>query len=139
MNAKHLLLALAAIPSIASAQEVNPAYQHEIPDKVFEMGVPLVFIIMFFYTITAVLRIITENKTRQRLIDKGVSDEALKQMLVNGSTRMKTETRKWALVILFTGIGLFICKFLPFGYETFAVLCISISVGLLLSLISKKD
>jgi hypothetical protein len=138
MKTKHLTLLLTCSPLLALAQEQNPAYQHDIPDKVFELAIPLMIIILLFYTIISVFRIVTDNRTRQRLIDKGVSDEALKQMLLNGNKRLTLEALKWGLILGFTGIALLICHFIPFGYLTFAVLFIAIALGLLVfSFISK--
>ncbi len=137
MKTKHLTLLLSCSPLLAFAQEQNPAYQHAIPDKVFELGIPLVTIIIIFYSIISLFRIVTDNRTRQRLIDKGVSDEALKQMLLNGNKRIPLEALKWGLILGFTGLALIVCSFIPFGYLTFATLFLGIAAGLLLFSLKK--
>jgi hypothetical protein len=120
------------LPALVSEQDQNPAYQHAVPDRVFEIGVPLFVAVATIYALISIFKIITENITRQRLIDKGVSDDALKQMLLNGNKRMILEAKKWGLLIGFIGIGLFICRFITFGYTTFAVLALCIAVALFL-------
>jgi len=120
-------------PAISLAQDQTPPYNPYAENffKVFDSFIPVFLILAFLYAVVSIFRIKAENKIRQQLIDKGIPDDTLKQMLMNGNQRIRLETLKWGLIIGFTGIGLFICQYLSFGYITFAIIFISISLALL--------
>lgn len=131
MKVKTLLTGIVLSPLISAAQAQDPAYQHAVPDKAFEIAIPVLLILAILNALVSIFRIKAENKVRQQLIDKGVSDDNLKQMLLNGNQRIRLETLKWGLMIGCTGVGLFICQFLTFGFITFSILFISIGIALL--------
>jgi len=56
-----------------------------------------------FFAIVAVVKIVSDNTIRRRLIDKGLVDEKIKY-LYNGSSRAKVLSNlKWGIVLI--GIG----------------------------------
>lgn len=131
MKAKTVFLIIVVTPLISLAQPQDPAYQHTVPDKAFELSIPVLLILAFLHTVVSIFRIKAENKVRQQLIDKGISDDALKQMLLNGNERIRMGSLKWGLIIGCAGLGLFVCQFLTFGFITFSVLFISIAAGMI--------
>jgi hypothetical protein len=121
-------------PVILFAQDQTPPY-HTSTDKsfeIFELCIPVLLILAILYAVVSIFRIKAENKIRQQLIDKGIPDDTLKQMLMNGNQRIRLETLKWGLIIGCTGIGLYICQFFTFSFITFAILFVSISFALLI-------
>jgi len=56
-----------------------------------------------FFSVVAIVKIISDNTIRRRLIDKGLVDEKIK-FLYNGSSRTKALSNlKWGIVLI--GIG----------------------------------
>jgi hypothetical protein len=130
------LAAIAAIGILAPATSFaqTPPYD-PVATRSFEIlqFCVLVFIILaILFAVIAIIRIKAENKIRQQLIDKGIPDDALNQMMKNGNERIRQETLKWGIVMGCTGLGLVICNYFAFSLLTFAVLFVSVSVGLLI-------
>jgi hypothetical protein len=132
-------LAGAFFTSFAHSQDPNPAYQHRVPDRVFEMGIPLFIILSFLYVIVLVFKIISDNKMKNRLIEKGISEETIKLLVDNGRRKLSLEALKWALIIGFCGIGLFINQYITFGFTSFAILFMCIAAALLTFYFTTKD
>ena len=121
-------------PVISIAQDQTPPYDRSFTQsfEIFELCIPVLLILAGLYAVVSIFRIKAENKIRQQLIDKGIADDTLKQMLMNGSERIRLETLKWGLITGCTGVGLLICHFYPFSFITFAILFVSISSALLI-------
>jgi len=121
-------------PVFSFAQDQTPPYNPYTANffKVFDSFIPVFLILAFLYAVVTIFRIRAENKIRQQLIEKGIPDDTLKQMLMNGNQRIRLETLKWGLIIGFTGIGLCICQYFSFGYITFSIIFISISIALII-------
>lgn len=82
-----------------------------IPDKVFEIGLPLLFIFMLLNTIVSVLKNRAEHQLKLKMVDKGVSDEALTKIFKESNTIAKLQPLKWFLFSLAISISLFIIHF----------------------------
>ena len=48
-----------------------------VPDKVFEIGVPLLFLFLLLNVIVSVIKTRAANRLTERMIDKGISEDAL--------------------------------------------------------------
>ena len=66
------------------------------------------------------------------MIEKGMSNEFGTLLLQTEKISETTNSIKWFLILLSTGIGLFIAeKFLPLGIHSIAIMAVSISIGFL--------
>lgn len=89
--------------------------------------------IVMFITIGYVIKVLSDNVTKRKLIEKGVVDENIKYLYDQPGSRI-TATLKWGMVMI--GIGLAIIIAYLFGYDiedeiTFALLFIFAGLGLL--------
>jgi uncharacterized membrane protein YozB (DUF420 family) len=100
--------------------------------EVFQSCILVFIVLAVLFAVIAIFKIKAENKIRQQLIDKGIPDDTLNQMMKNGNERIRQETFKWGIITGCTGVGLIVCNYFAFGVLTFAVLFISISIGLLI-------
>jgi hypothetical protein len=125
--------------TLAYSQETNPAYQRRVPDRVFEMGIPLLVILAFLYVIVLIFRIMSDNKMKARLIEKGISEDTIKLLVENGRRKLSLEAFKWGLIIGFCGIGLFINQYIVFGFTSFAVLFMCNAAALITFYFTTKD
>ncbi len=55
----------------------DPHYDKVIPDKVFEIGIPLLIIYLITNAIINIMRIRAENRLKEKAFDKGISEETL--------------------------------------------------------------
>jgi uncharacterized membrane protein HdeD (DUF308 family) len=78
----------------------------------FEFLIP----IAFFVIVAVVIKIITDNRTRQKLIDKGMVDERTKYLFV-GSAPQSLTSLKWGMVLIAVGLALAIVNMFPLALE----------------------
>ena len=88
-----------------------------IPDKVFEFGIPLLFIFLVLNTIITILKNKAEHQLKLKLIETGVSEDALVKIFKESNAIAKLQPLKWFLFSFAIGISLLVihlCK----GYLT---------------------
>lgn len=127
-------LATFIVQSTLSAQGTFPIPHSGIPDKAIDIFIFLVLVLVPLYTLLLILKITADNKLRNRLMEKGMSEELIRAMMLNSKQKIRNEGLKWALLFGFTGIALAICNVINFGYLTFAILFIAIAFALLIYL-----
>lgn len=77
-----------------------------IPDKVLETAVPLLFILVVLNILVHVLRQRSENILKRKMIEAGISEEALIEMFHEGNVILRLQPLKWFLFLFATGLGL---------------------------------
>jgi hypothetical protein len=85
---------------------------------------------IFAVFIIVILKAILDFKLKSKMIEKGVSENAIIQMLQKFSKERKQDTAKWIAIFLSLGIGFFITHlFPPFGLHSLVIICFSLSLG----------
>lgn len=80
----------------------------------------------------SMLKKLLDHKLKNKIIEKGMSEELAGFLLQTEDKSEKNNSIKWFLILLSTGIGLLITEsFLPLGIHSIAIVAISISLGLL--------
>ncbi len=69
---------------------------------------PVMVTLIIFYFVAYIVRLSYENKTRQRLIEKGLSEEQIKSINFIGFAPEGPSSLKWGLVSTAVGLGLFL-------------------------------
>jgi hypothetical protein len=83
-----------------------------------ETLVPLGFFVAIAFIIVAVTRIISDGRTRRRLIESGASPELARAIAVAPDSDMGMRASlQWGLVVGAIGIALIIIHFLPFDVD----------------------
>lgn len=84
------------------------------------------FILIFFRTIL-------DHKLKQRMLEKGVSDDIAQSFLRTDSRDVRSQTMKWFIIFMSIGIGLVFVNVTqpPLGIHSVAILCFSIAFGYL--------
>ena len=77
-----------------------------IPDKVFEIGVPLLFLFLLLNVIVSVIKTRAANRLTEKMIDKGISEDTLIKIFKDQHAVTKLQTLKWFLFSLATAAGL---------------------------------
>lgn len=82
-----------------------------IPDKIFEMGVPLLFLFFVIQALLAFAKMRAENQLKQKMIEKGISEETLIEIFRESNAIARLQPLKWCLFATATGLALMIIHF----------------------------
>ena len=77
-----------------------------IPDRVFEFGIPLLFIFLLLNTLIAIIKNRAENQLKLKMIEKGISDETLVKIFKESNAIAKLQPLKWFLFSIATATAL---------------------------------
>ncbi len=98
-------------------------------DKAWEM-LPLV---VFFGVVAYVIKIILDNATRKKLIDKGMVDENVKYLYLDKPSSQTLSALKWGMVAIGIGIAIFVGQMVQYDLrEEVTIGCMFILGGLAL-------
>jgi len=82
--------------------------------------------------ILIIFRQILDHRLKNRMLEKGASDELATQFLRPDVKDVKKQTMKWFIIFLCIGAGfLFIDATQPIGLHSIAILCFCIALGYL--------
>jgi hypothetical protein len=70
-------------------------------------------LIVFLVVLVVIVKIIVENRTRHKLIDKGLVDENIKYLFPSKPKSQPLSSLKWGMVCMAIGIALFIGQIAP--------------------------
>jgi len=103
-----------------------------IDPDVYRVSVVILVIVIGLAFILTFLKNILEHRLKKKMLEKGISDDLVASILQKDSQSAKHISIKWFLVLLATGVGLFITKiFLPLGIHSVGIMAVSIAVAFL--------
>lgn len=79
----------------------------------FEILIP----ISLFYIVYLIIKTVSDNRLRQKLIDKGLVDEKVKYLFVKNSELQPMPSLKWGIVLIAIGVALFVNAIFPLLME----------------------
>jgi hypothetical protein len=99
----------------AFSQQVNHTLANDydldgnkiIPDKFFEIGVPFLFLFLLANVLVSFLKTKTENRLKEKAIDKGISEATLLALFTEDQRLNKMVYFKWFLVLTALALSLF--------------------------------
>jgi hypothetical protein len=107
-----------------------------IPDKVFEFGIPMLFLVLLLNTIVTVLKNRADHQLKLKMIEKGVSEESLILIFKESNAFLKLQPVKYLLLSLSLGISFIIIHFCKdylvnqSGYFALGIILILVSLAL---------
>lgn len=103
-----------------------------IDPDVYKIIVIIFLIVVFLSFFTTVLKNVLNHKLKKKMLEKDLSEESITALLEKDSENAKHTSVKWFLVLVATGIGLFISNlFLPLGIHSIGIMAICISSAFL--------
>jgi hypothetical protein len=78
-------------------------------DKMWEM-LPL---IVMFLVVPFIIKMLSDNKTRRKLIEKGLVDEKIKYLFMDKPKEYVSSSLKWGLVLIAVGLAVFVGQMAP--------------------------
>jgi hypothetical protein len=83
-----------------------------IPDKVFEVAVPLLILFLVMNTLVSILKHRADNQLKTKAIEKGISEDTLLKLFGSSEQILRMQPLKWFLLTFSIGISLVIIHFL---------------------------
>ncbi len=78
-------------------------------DKMWEM-LPL---IVMFLVVPVIIKMLSDNKTRRKLIEKGLVDEKVKYLFMDKPKEFVSSSLKWGMVLIAIGLAVFVGQMAP--------------------------
>jgi hypothetical protein len=109
-----------------------------IPDKVFEIGLPLFFLFLLLNTIVSVMKNRAANRLTEKMIDKGIGEQTLQQLSRDQHVVTKLQPLKWFLFSFAVATGLITIHLLrtylinQSGYLAMGILLFYLSIAFLI-------
>lgn len=95
-----------------------------------------VFVVgIIFFSVVAIVKIIADANFRRRLVEKGLADDAVRQLYVATSTSQSMSSLKWGMVLVGMGAALLIGQFFPHYVNdqvTFGLMFLFAGIGFLI-------
>lgn len=141
------ILALSAVQNLAVSQdtvrvlyprEYDPHYNKVIPDKVYEIGLPLLVLFLIANSIVNVFKVRAENRLKEKALDKQLSEATLIALFAQDKSMVKFDYLKWALVLAALGFSSLTVQLLSntlkfySGYWGVGIIFIFLSVAFLI-------
>lgn len=95
-----------------AAQGFGSGLSKIFPDKLTEMLVPLVFLFLVLNLLVTVLKNRAELRLKERMVEKGISEEALAEIFGDAKAMRRMQPLKWFLFTLANGLVLVLIHFL---------------------------
>lgn len=107
----HLICPAQDGGQVTNTLNYDPEKLKIIPDKFFEIGIPAFLLYLVLNTIITILKNRAENQLKLKMIEKGVSEQALLNIFKESNAIAKLQPLKWFLFGLATSISLLIIHF----------------------------
>jgi len=112
------------IPNIIRPTDIDP--------DVYKISVIILLVIIGMSFVLTILRTLLEHKLKNKMLEKDISESIVASILQKDTYSDKHVSMKWVLVLIATGIGLFITnQYLPLGIHSIGIMTISIAIGFL--------
>lgn len=78
-------------------------------DKMWEM-LPL---LVMFLVVPFIVKMLSDNRTRRKLIEKGLVDEKVKYLFMDKPREYVSSSLKWGMVLIAIGLAVFVGQMAP--------------------------
>ena len=118
--------------------EYDPHKLKLIPDKVFEFGIPMLFLFLLLNTIVTVLKNRADQQLKLKMVDKGIADETLIQIFKESNAVSRLQPLKYFLLCASLGISFIIIHFFKdylvnqSGYFALGIILLFTSIAFLI-------
>ena len=120
-------------PFVINAQGGETSFQGTYVDReVFRISATIFTVILFMVFLLAILKWILEHRLKNKIVDKGVSENLVAAVLQTTTNQDGTATIKWFAILAGTGAGLTIVNYtLPLGIHSLAIMFFSTAASFL--------
>ena len=130
---------LVTIPASLVGYMVNaqdngqPVYLMRYDSEMFQVAATIFVVGMFMYFIITIMKRIFEHRLKNKIVDKGISENIAHSILETKSTEdNKYANVKWFAILAGIGLGLTGVNYTqPLGFHSLAIMAFSISLSFL--------
>jgi len=130
---------LVTIPASLMGYMVNaqdngqPVYLMRYDSEMFQVAATIFVVGMFMYFIITIMKRIFEHRLKNKIVDKGISENIAHSILETKSTEdNKYANVKWFAILAGIGLGLTGVNYTqPLGFHSLAIMAFSISLSFL--------
>lgn len=79
--------------------------------------VPIFITGIVFFSFVAIIKILSDNRLRNRLVDKGIVDENVKYLFQPKQVTQPLASIKWGMILVAIGLALLVIQILPHNFE----------------------
>ena len=116
----------------------DPHYDKIIPDKVFEIGLPLLILFLISNTVVNIFKIRAESRLKEKALDKQLSESTLIALFSQDKSLAKYAYLKWFLILAALGVAFISLQLiantnsLKSGYFAVGILSLYMSIAFLI-------
>jgi hypothetical protein len=110
-----LLASVLLLSTVCGAQQpiaYDPDRMKVIPDKVFEIGLPLLFLYLVLQVLVSILKTRAEGRIAEKMIAQGFTEEAVSRIFKESNTLRKLQPLKIFLIAAALALSCLLIHFL---------------------------
>jgi len=126
------IIAIATVCSVSFTANAHSG-DFEITEEILQVAAAIFVVGMFMYFIINVLKRILEHRLKNKIVDKGISENMAQSILQTRATEDNRNANiKWFAILAGIGTGLTGLYFTrPFGFHSLAIMSFSIALSFL--------
>jgi len=117
----------------------DPHYSKAIPDKFIEVPGLILLVYLAVHVLLTIIKMFLDNRLKVKMIDKGVSEELIKQVAQRNPKEMMMDAIKWLMLLTGLAVGIFAASLFPIGILTVAFIVSGAALGFLVYFIVLKN
>lgn len=125
------IIAIATVCSVSFAANAHDS-GFEYNEEIFQIAAAIFVVGMVMYFIINVMKRILEHRLKNKIVDKGISENIAQSILETKTTESKYSNIKYFAILTGIGIGLTGVNYTqPLGFHSLAIMAFSISLSFL--------
>ena len=118
--------------------DFDPHYNKIIPDKILEIGLPLLVLFLLSNMVVNIFKIRAENRLKEKALDRQLSEPALISLFSEDKTLAKYNYVKYFLILAALGVSFITIQLIAthnalyVGYMAVGLIALNVSVAFLI-------
>ncbi|NIR50534.1 hypothetical protein GWO43_18635 [candidate division KSB1 bacterium] len=79
--------------------------------------IPIIIVPAFFFSVVAIIKIISDNALRKKIIETGVVDENIKYLYANRTSNQVPSSLKWGMILIAVGAAILVGQLVPYSFQ----------------------
>ncbi len=79
--------------------------------------VPIIIVPTIFFSLYLIVKTVSDNGVRRKVIDKGLLDENVKHLFQQTNTEFRPNSLKWGMVLVALGAAILIGQAVPYSFQ----------------------
>jgi hypothetical protein len=129
---KTVLSISAFLLCLAASAQGDAGFAQQLNMEVFRAIAIIVTLVIFMVFIFSMLKLILDNRLKNRIVDRGIGEEMANSLLQTKGVDNRQQVIKWFALLAGVGAGFTIINYTqPVGYHSLAIMAFSISISFL--------